>query len=331
MSVVFLIVALLALSYVLSRATDTLVTGITQLSENTSFEASGLTALFVALATSLPELFVGAMSALEGKSGLPLGMVIGSNIANISLVLGGSAVISGLVRARDEVLMRDVLYSFLIGSLPLLLLLDRNLSRVDGVVLLVVYVAFNVMTLRGKKREQLDVVEHEYYEEKGLGHRILSFMGKRDVEQGMGRLVVGSVLLLVSSELIVRLAGQIAEAMKAPVLFVGLFMVSVGTSLPEFAFEIKTIAKKEYLMAFGNIVGSTVVNSSLVLGVVALLKPVVLSTEAANTYLISVIAFVLMAAVFWLMTYTKRQLERWEGGVLVVLYFVFVLVQLQYS
>lgn len=331
MTLVFLIISLLALSYVLSRSTDILVSGISQLSENTSLESSGITIIFVALATSLPELFVGVAGALQGESSLPLGMVVGSNIANISLVIGGAAVISGLVKARDHVYSQDLVYAFLVGSLPLLLLLDRSLSRMDGAVLLLVYVLFNWYTLSGRKRQQLEKVEERYYEAQGITHRILSYVGRKDVEQGMGKLIVGSGLLIVCSDLIIRLAMIIASQLNAPVLLVGLFMVSVGTSLPELAFEIKTIAKREYLMAFGNITGSTVVNSSLVLGAVAVLSPIVLTPETARSYFISVMGFVVISGAFWFMTFTRKKLERWEGAVLLLMYFGFAVVQLQLS
>ncbi len=323
----FLAIALLALSYILSRATDVLVIGINQLSKGTTFEAYGLTTFLVALATSLPELFVGVASALEGESTLPLGVVVGSNIANVSLVIGGAAVISGLVRAQNRVFKKDILYAFLVGCLPLLMLLDKELSRLDGLVLLVVYVLFIAVTMTRKKQQRLEKVEEEYYEDTDISHKILRVLGKKEVEQGMLRLTLGSATLIICSDLIVRLSSSIADLVHIPVIIVGLFMVSVGTSLPELTFEIKTIGKKEYLMAFGNIVGSTVANSSLILGVVAMLSPVKLG-QGSTAYFASVIAFVVIFALFWGFVWSKKTLERWEGLVLVAAYFVFVLVQM---
>lgn len=328
MVVFFLVIALLALSYVLSKSTDLVVAGIEQVSKGTAVEAYGITTLIVALATSLPELFVAAASALEGSESLPLGLVLGSNIANISLVIGGAALVSGVVKARDSLFWRDVMYAFLIGAMPLLLLLDQELSQFDGFVLICVYILFSIVTLTGKQGQTLQDVEQEYYQEpRSLRHRILNLRGHKELEKGLLQLTVGSFALVVCADLIVRLSESIAVILSAPVILVGIFMVSIGTSLPELAFELKTVAKREYLMAFGNIIGSTVVNSSLVLGVAAILRPFRLDGNS-QAYYISVIAFIVVFSLFWLMTRTKRRLDRWEGAVLVGIYFVFVLAQL---
>lgn len=328
MMLFFLAIALLALSYLLSRATDVLVIGINQLSQGTAFEAYGLTTFLVALATSLPELFVGVASALEGESTLPLGVVVGSNIANVSLVIGGAALVSGLVRAENRVFKKDILYAFLVGCLPLLMLLDKELSRLDGAVLLLVYIFFVVVTMTRRKRRRLKQVEEEYYEDADLSHKVLRVLGKKDVEQGMLRLVLGSAALIVCADLIVRLSSLIADLIHIPIIIVGLFMVSVGATLPEFTFELKTIGRKEYLMTFGNIVGSVVANSSLILGTVAVLAPVRLG-QGSTAYFASVIAFVVVFSMFWWFTYSKKMLERWEGAALVAAYFVFILVQMR--
>ena len=331
MLIIFLVIALLALSYVLSRATDFLVSGLTQLSDGTNFEASGLTTLFVALATSLPELFIGIASALEGNQSLSLGVAMGSNIANVSLVIGGAALVSGSVKATGFILRKDLVYTFLISCLPLLLLMDGVLSRIDGVVLLAVYLLFNISILTGSGRKQLEEVEREYYDKKGLRHRVLNFLGRKDTEQGLGKMVVGSILLVVCADLIVRLSGYIATVVNIPVLLVGLFLVSVGATLPELAFEIKTVKNKEYLLTFGNLIGSVVVNSSLILGAVSILSPIVVLKSAMQSYFISVIAFLVLFTLFWLMSYSKKRLDRWEGVVLLVVYFGFIGLQMWVS
>lgn len=324
---VFLVIALIVLSYVLSRSTDVLVAGIKQLAEGTAFEAYGLTTFLVALATSLPELFVGVTAALAGEQNLPLGVAIGSNIANVSLVLGGAALVVGAVKATQRVYRRDVFYAFLIGCLPLLMLFDRKLSRIDGVVLLVVYLIFVVMSLTGKQRKRVEKVGEEYYEEAGLTHRVLMMLGKKDVEQGMLRLTVGSALLIVSADLIVKLSGMIAEIVHIPLMLVGLFMVSVGTSMPEISFEMKTVRRREYMMAFGNVIGSTVANAALILGVVSVLAPIKLNESNSRAYFLSVIAFVVIFGVFWGFSLSKKALERWEGAVLLLMYALFLAVQ----
>lgn len=328
MLIIGLVIVVIVLSYVLSRSTDILVAGINQLSKGTKFESYGLTIFLVALATSLPELFVGVTAAIEGKASLPLGVVVGSNIANVSLILGGAAVLAGAVRAQGEICKKDILYAFLIACLPLLMLLDKNLSRVDGSVLLLVYVFFVIVAMNRKKKRRLENVEQVYYQEQSVGQRILTVLGKKDVEAGLVKLVIGSALLIISADWVVRISNVIANKLDIPLLIVGLFMVAVGTSLPELTFEIKTITKKEYLMAYGNIIGSTVANSALIMGLVGVLSPTTLSVAGSRSYFLSVIVFVIIYGLFWGFSWSKRSLDRWEGMVLVLVYFGFMAVEM---
>ena len=110
----------------------------------------------------------------------------------------------------------------------------------------------------------------------------------------------------------------------APFL-VGLFLVAVGTSLPELSFEIEAIRKKEVGMVYGNLLGSIVANSSLILGVTALIVPIRLSERDVESYLVATVAFVLVFGAFWWLVRTKKRLDRWEGGVLVLIYGLFAL------
>ncbi len=327
MSLVLLILALVVLSYVLSRATDVLIGGIVQLSRGTAFEAYGLTTFLVALATSLPELFVGVTAALEGRPSLPLGVLMGSNIANVSLVVGGAAVISGAIRAKKQVYKKDIAYAFLAGILPMVLISDGVLSRIDGLVLVAIYVWFVIATMSKKKRERLEKEGDEFGGELDLTHRVLALVGKQDVEMGLLRLTVGSAMLVVCADWIVRLAQIIAEMAQIPVLIVGLFMVSVGTVMPELSFEIKAAGKREYMMVFGNLIGSIVANSSLILGLVALISPVLIDGNKM-TYFGSAAFFVFIFGLFWWFTCSKKELTRLEGAILVGCYLAFALVQI---
>jgi cation:H+ antiporter len=133
--------------------------------------------------------------------------------------------------------------------------------------------------------------------------------------------------LIFSADMIVRLAVQLGTMMGVPALLIGLFAVAVGTSLPELAFEVTAIRRREVQMAFGNILGSVVTNSTLILGVTAILAPIILDGNT-DYYLVSTIAFVVVFFAFWGLVWTKHKLERWEGALLLVLYVVFVLMEL---
>ena len=141
----------LVFSFGLVKGTEILMRALRRLAEKTGWDKFGLTALIIALSTSLPELLVGVTAALEGDPTLSLGNVLGSNIANVSLVIGGAALVGGSVGVVGEFLKRDFATAFLVGALPLLLLLDGKLSRPESLVLVVVYGVFNWAVL-GRKR-----------------------------------------------------------------------------------------------------------------------------------------------------------------------------------
>lgn len=304
--------------FVLIKASDIVMAALRKLILTTKVGAYGISAFLLALSTSLPELLVGISSALQGKSELSLGNVLGANIANLSLVLGGAAMVSGVLRSTDQFLKKEVFYVFFIGSLPLLLLVDGNLSRLEGMFLLAVYFIYQNITLRGRKEKASDfTVPEEIW-----WRRMLVRLTSPQVERGMGMLFVGVALLILAANMMVRLAVNMADMIGIPVLLIGLFIISVGTTLPELTFEIMAIRKREVAMAFGNILGSVVTNSTLVLGTAVMLQPISLN-NGLQAYLVATLGFVGIFFMFWYFVWTKHRLERWEGAALFTAYVVF--------
>lgn len=320
MNIYLLIAGAIFFSLVLIKATDILTDGLHEVVSRTKVNAFGFTAFILALATSFPELFVGITSGLHNNPEISMGNVIGSNIANLTLVLGGAALLAGSLKAYDKFLTGEVFHTFLSGTLPLVMLLDGKLSRLDGLVLLVVYVLYN-MTVLGEKRK----IIKQRQEERGVWYRRWWYkLTDKDVERSMGKMVIGVAMLIFSADMLVRIAEQVAMKMNLPMALVGMILVAVGTSLPELSFEVAAIKKKETQMALGNILGSVVANSTLILGITVILSPLVL-VDGLRTYLIAVVAFVIGFLFFWLFVRTKQTLDRWEGLVLVLLYVMFVL------
>ena len=304
--------------YLLIQATDRLVVELRGLSSVTRIGKFGLTAFILAFATSLPELVVGIASALEGRPSLSLGNILGSNIANISLVVGGAAIIGGSVKVMGEFLRRDLFSAFLAGSLPLLLLIDGVLSRTDALVLFAVYVWFTTTALR-KTSEEL-----ASYQESGtpLWHRVILKFNQRAVRKHSLWMGLWILVLLFSAEMLVKMSVSLAGSMGIPVILVGLFFISIGTTLPEFAFEVRALRSGEPAMIFGNLIGSIVANSTLIIGLVALIRPIQLD-GGFQPYLLATAAFVILFGLFWVFVSTKRTLERWEGVLLLLVYLLF--------
>jgi cation:H+ antiporter len=315
-------IVLLGFSFVLIRSTDLVVSGLRQLVTATHVGAFGIASFLLAFSTTLPEMLVGIMAAIEGNSALALGNTLGSNIANISLVLGSAALVSGSLKAHDHFLRKEIFYVFLAGSLPLLLLLNGSISRIEGVLLIGVYWLYQFTILKQSRRE---IVVGEVGREP-VWKRILIRFSERRIRRNLRHVLVGVLLMIVSAQMMVKSALILAAALNIPPFIVGLFVIAIGTSLPELAFEIRAIKRRETQMAFGGILGSVVSNSTWVIGVAALISPITL-TRGFQPYLIATLAFVIIFFAFWGLVWSKHRLDRWEGAVLVGLYFLFALAE----
>ncbi len=312
------LVLLLLFSYLLIKAIDVLILSVNKLAEISRLGKFAISALILALATSLPELVVGITSALSGNSQMALGIVLGSNIADISLVIGGAAVVGRSFSVAGQWLKVDIFSVFLAGALPLVLLLDNYLSRSDGLILLAVFCLYYYSVLHRKIT--------------GSRHssRLLRPMLDRPVVHRSGRwilkLLLAALVLVFSAEMMVRLGTAIAQELKVSAFLIGLFLVAVGTSLPELSFEIESIRKRQVGMALGDLFGSVVANSTLILGLVALISPIRLA-HGWQEYGLAAAAFGVIFLLFWGFIRSKKKLEWWEGLILIAAYLVFVMLE----
>lgn len=313
---IFYLLLIIFFSFLLIKATEILVDAFERLSRTTHLGKFALTSFILALATSLPEFFVAVAAALEGEPNLVLGNVIGANIANLSLVLGGTALVGGTISVTGGFLKKDIFYTFLAGSLPLLFLLDNKLSRVDSLILLVVYFWYNFTILTEKKGKFL-----EEGEGRGLRERVLKRFNYKIPERELGWIFGGVVLLIFSADMIVKIAKKMAVLFQIPIILIGIFLVSVGTTLPELTFGLEAVRKRQVEMVFGNLLGSVVANSTLILGLAGLIAPI--KIKYLDHYLVATIVFVVIYGLFWFFVKSKRKLERWEGGVLFLIYLLF--------
>lgn len=307
----------------LVKSTEVIVGAIKKLARRSRLGSFGVTAFVLALATSLPELMVAVTASIEGLSNVVLGNVLGSNIADISLVIGGATLAAGTLRVTGEALKRDIYLTFGAAILPLLLIADLTLSRADGVVLLVVYALFVGTILRKHTKE---IGEHAL--EEAPMRRLLVAVMHRGGRSDALHLGLGVAGLLLSSHMIVQLSKMIALEMGLPILLIGLFLVAIGTSLPELAFELKAVREGHVSMAFGDLLGSVVANATLVLGIAALIRPINLNGTGLAPYAMAIGVLVLLYLCFMYFARSKSRLERWEAMILLLLYFGFVVIEL---
>jgi cation:H+ antiporter len=271
----------------------------------------GLT--IVSIGTSAPEMLVSGMAALQGNTGLSVGNAIGSNIINIGLVLGITALIAPL-DVHSRILSRELPVLLAIMAITWLLLLDGTLGLLDGTLLLsgmVLMLAW--MTYVGKQsRDGRDPMTAEYAEEIQTG-------------LGMGRavfwLVVGSVFLLISSRVLVWGAVSVAQQLGVSDLIIGLTIVALGTSLPELAASVAGAIKNEHDIVIGNIIGSNIFNLLAVLGLPGVIHPG--SIDAAvmeRDYIAMVILTIILFAMAYGFRGGARCVNRLEGGVLLLIF-----------
>lgn len=269
--------------------------------------------LLMAVATSLPELFIGLTATKEGTPILAVGNIIGSNIANLTLLIGIGALINKGIRVQSSVRKQDTFYMSVIAFTPVLLMFDGFLSRTDGLLLLLLYVLY-LYRLIHQRVEYSKIIQNSqrHTRKKTWGH--------------LFKFCLGIVVLLFSADMLVRSSVKLAEGWGLSISLVGLILVAIGTSLPELSFAIEALVHRRSSMVLGNILGSVVVNSSLILGMMALISPIYIQTNLSN--LVTAIAQVLAVIIFAFFIRSKSKVSLWEGLWLILLYILFVVVEL---
>ena len=262
-AIIFLVLGLVLLVF----SADFLVKGAARLAT-----ALGITPLVVGLTvvafgTSAPELAVSVMSAFKGQADIAMGNVIGSNIFNVLVILGISAVIVPLV-VNQQLVRFDVPVMIVLSFLLIGLGWDGQLSRLDGVILFACAIGYTGFLIRQSRKEGNAAVVEEYEKEFGPA-------ASKDPEWGknIGLIVIGIGGLVLGSKWLVDGAVEIARHFGVSELIIGLTIVSVGTSLPEVATSIVAALKGERDIAVGNVVGSNIFNIVSVLGLASIVSP----------------------------------------------------------
>jgi len=236
---------------------DKFVLGASNTARSFSISPLIVGVVIVGLGTSAPEMLVSAIAAAQGNTGLSIGNAIGSNITNIGLMLGVTAIFYPL-HIHSKLLKREMPLLLALIIFSLFLLWDQNLGFLDGLILLIMMAAMLAFTAWEAKNHSADSLSQEMIDE------LPEVVSKGEA---LKWLVVGIVLLIASSRLLVWGAVDVAQYFGVSDLIIGLTIVAIGTSLPELAATLAAARKKEYDLAVGNIIGSNIFN---ILGVMAL-------------------------------------------------------------
>ena len=296
---VVLIVSLLVLAW----SADKFVDGACGVAKFFGLSPFLIGMVIVGFGTSAPEMLVSATSALEGSPSIALGNAYGSNIANIALILGVAAIVNPI--KVDKALMKKEL-QFLLLTIPLtvVLILDGQISRIDAIILLAVFLVIMVISSLGKKEELSEDAENG---------------GKVSIVKSLFLLVMGLTLLISSSKALVWAAQEIAVSLGISELIIGLTIVALGTSLPELASSVSAARKNEHEVAFGNVVGSNLFNTLCVVGIAAAIAPVASDPKILMRDMPVVAVLTLLLFVFA----ARQKISRISGVFLVAVYFAY--------
>lgn len=267
----------------------------------------------VSMGTSAPELVVSLTAALRDNSDLAIGNVMGSNLANIGLILGLTALIRPM-QVSARVVTREV--PIMLGMTVLLFLLawDGELAMGDGLILLILLALYLAFINRSAREEPSEVLG-EYTEFAKSEEHIKKKITIKDV----GLVVAGSAGLVVGGALIVNSAEFMADVMGIPDMVVGLTVVAVGTSLPELATSLVAAVRNEADIAVGNVVGSNIFNIAAILGTTATVTPIRVAPEVLTRELPAVL---LLSLVVLPVAWNAFMVRRWEGAILLTSYVI---------
>lgn len=260
----------------------------------------------VSFGTSAPELVVSLKAAISGNGSISLGNIIGSNIANIALILGVAALIRPL-KVHANVIMREIPIMIAISVLLLVLMIDGEVGFNDGlifIIALIIYLVVNVILARKEKNAEVDA---EFKE--GL-------KSKFGILLSIVFIIVGLALLLIGANLFVQSAVAIAKIFNVSDAIIGLTVVAIGTSLPELITSIVAAYKKEADIAIGNVVGSNIFNILGILGITALVIPI--SSVGISYVDLGVMLFT--AIILFPLSRTGFSISRLEGAFLLAGY-----------
>lgn len=328
LSIVYLIAGFILICF----SADWLVDGASSLARKVRVSDLVIGLTIVAFGTSAPELVVNLTASVNNVSDIALTNILGSNIINVMVILGLSATIYPIVCKKSTYMYEIPMYIF--ATVLILLMMtnvfglvdingDRGISRLDGVLLLVCFAGFMYYSvyqgLKSRKTEELPEAGKETSVPQSPAKAVMP------VWKSVILIIAGLAGLVVSGRLIVDNAVTIAEDLGVRQSIIGITIVALGTSLPELATSVVAAIKKNSDLAIGNVIGSNIFNIFFIVGISAVVKPL----GVYDGFLLDVVMNVLTGVLLMLFMITKRDISRYEGVTLLVIFGVYMYYLLQ--
>lgn len=305
MSFVLLIIGF----FFLIKGADLFVEGAASIAKKFNVPAMVIGLTIVAMGTSAPEAAVSITSSLAGQNDMSVANVVGSNFFNILVVLGVSSIISTLPVEKNTI-KKDTPFLLITSGLLLLFGLDLRINRIEGFILLAMFTYFLIYTVKGAKKEVQEssteaavTAEVEEVQEFPMSKTIILS-------------IIGIAGIILGGDMVVDSATNIATSFGMSANLVGLTIVAIGTSLPEFVTSVIAVRKGETEIAIGNVIGSNIFNILLVLGLATIIKPIAISMLA----LTDIIFMLIITILLYLFIKKNSSLVKSQGIILLLIY-----------
>ena len=296
-------------SLVLVKAVSLFLTSSSKIALHLGISGYAISFLLIAASTSMPEAVVGVTAALDGNPILSFGNAIGANVALLTLVVAIPVLLKKEIGTRSILHSKDLYFAAFFITTPLLLSMDGQLSRIDGAILLLAYITYVVYVIK-RSRKNPGIIE-ELENPRFWKH--------------LGIFFIALILVLAASEGIVQSAKTISISLGLGLGFIGLTIAALGTSLPELSYTITAINKNKQKEVLGNIMGSVIANSTLVLGITSSIHPI--DVRGSSLGPAPILFMIVTLIIFLRAAMTKEKLDKTEAAILLGTYFIFLLVE----
>lgn len=312
-------VVLLVIGFVfLVKGADAFVEGCSSIAKRYHVPSLIIGMTIVAMGTSLPETAVSITASVTGNNELAVSNAVGSNIFNLMVVIGVCTLFTS-VAVQMTTLKKDFPISVACAVLLLILgTIGMTLGHIDGIIFIVLFALFIIYMIRSaqtsrSKNEDLNVEEAEYLLE-------AEEIQEMSVGKSLLYIILGGIAIAFGSDWVVDGSCTIAATIGVSQTFIGLTVVAFGTSLPELVTSVVAAKKGEVDMAFGNVIGSNIFNILMVLGIAGAISPVAFLMDN----LIDIIVLLVFSILVWIMAWTKKELSKKEGILMLILYAIYV-------
>ena len=296
---------------ILIKSSVKVVETLLHLSHNLKLPTFIVSFFFLALATSIPEFSIGIISAIQKTPQISIGNVVGSNLANITIIIGLAILIAGPITINNRY-KKESLIAILISSVFILLSMDNVISRLDGFALLLIFFFYSYHLLESQKEKLERIIELD--------------INRMRIIQDTTTIIFLVGLILLSSKGIINSTTTLATAINISPLLISLFVIALGTSLPELASMIPAIKKDNTGISLGDILGSIITNATLVIGTTALIYPIRIINIAEYRY--SALYMFASFLLFYLLIKNKSNLSKKDALFMIFIYIIFLLTQI---